>query len=202
MTDTSTAADRILQKAREMFLARGFVHVTMDELAYELGMSKRTVYEHFPSKRELLRAALMQQVGIITSGLTAIAENRDLNPIEKLQRVIPFISEALPRPSRQFLLDMQRSAPELWDEIDQHRTQNIQTFFRSVFTDGQAGGLFRSDLNLDLFLLLLNTLVHRAVSPEVLASVPFTAAQVFRGIMSVLTNGILTDEGRRRFQQE
>lgn len=199
MEDAGTA-NRILRKAREMFFARGFVHVTMDELAYELGMSKRTVYEHFPSKKALLRKALLQQVEIITTGLMAITEEQ-VDPIGKLRRVLPFMSEALPRPSRQFLLDMQRSTPELWEELDHYRSRSIERFFRSLLTDGQARGFFRSDIDPDLFLLLLNTLIQRAVSPEVLSKVPFTAAQVFRGIMSVLTGGILTDEGRRCFQE-
>ena len=195
-------ADRILRKAREMFFGRGFIHVTMDELAYELGMSKRTLYEHFAGKKEILREALLQQVSIVRAGLTKIEEDGELDPVEKLEYVIPFISEALPRFSRQFLLDVQRSAPELWEEVDGHRTEMLEHFFRTLFLDGQAKGLFRSDLDLDLFLLLLRTLVQRAVTPEVLARVPFSPAQVFKGIVSVLIRGIVTESGRNRFQQE
>ena len=199
-TRQSTTTDRILRKAREMFLEAGFVHVTMDDVAYQLGMSKRTLYEHVRSKRELLREAMLQQVRIITTGVTAIAENPDLNPTDKLRQLVLFASETVPRPSRQFLLDMQRSAPELWGEIDRHRSEAVQRSFRRIFEEGQSRGLFRGDLDVELFLLLLSVLVQKVVNPEVLADVPFTAAQAFSGIVDVLTTGILTDEGRRCLQ--
>ena len=155
-TRQSTTTDRILRKAREMFLEAGFVHVTMDDVAYQLGMSKRTLYEHVRSKRELLREAMLQQVRIITTGVTAIAENPDLNPTDKLRQLVLFASETVPRPSRQFLLDMQRSAPELWGEIDRHRSEAVQQSFRRIFEEGQSRGLFRGDLDVELFLLLLS----------------------------------------------
>ncbi len=185
-----------------MFLAGGFARVTMDNLAYELGMSKRTVYEHFRSKKDLLRQAMLEQVSLITTGLEAISGNPDLDPAEKLQRIMLFMSETLPRPSRQFLLDMQRLAPELWTEIDRHRSQAVQRSFRRMFDEGQTSGLFRKDLDLDLILLLLSALIQKVVSPETLVQVPYTAAQVFRGVMETLMMGILSEDGRRSYRRE
>jgi len=50
----AAARRRILAGARRHFFANGFRRVTMDDLAAELGMSKKTLYAHFPSKQHLL----------------------------------------------------------------------------------------------------------------------------------------------------
>ena len=54
---------RILEVARNQFFSLGFAKVTMDEIAEELGMSKRTLYQHFPGKKALLRKVLLGKVG-------------------------------------------------------------------------------------------------------------------------------------------
>lgn len=54
---------RILEVARNQFFSLGFAKVTMDEIAEELGMSKRTLYQHFPGKKALLRKALLGKAG-------------------------------------------------------------------------------------------------------------------------------------------
>ena len=53
--------DRIVATAERIFLRSGFSRVLMDDLARELGMSKKTLYSHFASKEELLRAVLVQR---------------------------------------------------------------------------------------------------------------------------------------------
>ena len=57
----NTAAQRIVTAARRHFFAHGFRGVTMDDLAEELGMSKKTLYASFPSKLDLLRAVLLDK---------------------------------------------------------------------------------------------------------------------------------------------
>ena len=62
---------RILERVRSRFFSSGFSKVTMDELAHDLGVSKKTIYKHFPSKNELLRELLklkMDRFGLVPPG--------------------------------------------------------------------------------------------------------------------------------------
>src|SRR5207249_11360994 len=67
------ARQRIVAAARRHFLAHGFRGVTMDDLAAELGMSKKTLYAHFPGKAALLEAMLLDKFRSVEADLTRIA---------------------------------------------------------------------------------------------------------------------------------
>src|SRR5690349_24938165 len=68
----SETSDRIVAAARAHFFAHGFRSVTMDDLAAELGMSKKTLYAQFPSKTEPLQAVLLAKFRSIETDLDAI----------------------------------------------------------------------------------------------------------------------------------
>lgn len=188
---------RILEVARSRFVPLGFSKVTMDEIASDLGMSKRTIYQHFGSKQTLLREAMLDKAARIGAGLQEIVNRVGPSPAEKLAEVVMFLAKGLPRFSRMFLEDMHRNAPDLWAELDGRRNRVMKESFRKLIVEGQQKGDFRRDLNLDLLLQILEVLLQRIVSPEALSQIPRTAAQVVVEIIEILSIGIMTDNGRR-----
>ncbi|MFJ5271604.1 TetR/AcrR family transcriptional regulator [Streptomyces sp. NPDC088358] len=73
-------ADAIVRAAGRLFFASGFARTSMDDLARELGMSKKTIYRHFPDKRSLLIAVLDQQFAVVEATLAAAAEEAEGQP--------------------------------------------------------------------------------------------------------------------------
>ncbi|QJS13973.1 helix-turn-helix transcriptional regulator [Streptomyces argyrophyllae] len=73
-------ADVIVQAACRLFFAPGLARVSMDDLARELGMSKKTIYRHFPDKRSLLAAVLDRQFATVERTLAAAAEEAEGQP--------------------------------------------------------------------------------------------------------------------------
>ncbi|WP_279581213.1 TetR/AcrR family transcriptional regulator [Fodinicola feengrottensis] len=65
--------DLIVNAAGRLFLAPGAGRVSMDDLAHELGMSKKTIYRHFPDKHSLLTAVLDRQFGAVERALLSAA---------------------------------------------------------------------------------------------------------------------------------
>jgi AcrR family transcriptional regulator len=189
-----------LSAAADHFFSLGFSKVTMDELAGGLGMSKRTLYEHFKGKRALLRETLLDRVETISAGIETIVEKDDQDLMDKFQRVLGFLGENLPRPTPAFLQDMQRHAPEIWAEVDRRRSQVLRHNFGRLFAEGTRLGLFRETIHPELVVPMFLTLVHGLINPDQLARLPFTAAQVLEVITEVLLRGLLTPEGRRLFE--
>ena len=77
---------RILAAAEQQFRTQGYSQTTMDDLAESLGMSKKTLYEHFRSKEQLAEAMLKE----ISDAIGKIHEEvmgLDLNTVEKLNRI-------------------------------------------------------------------------------------------------------------------
>ncbi len=70
----------IVEAAGRLFFARGFARVSMDDLARELGMSKKTIYRHFPDKHSLMTAVLDRQFAAMERTLDAAAEEAEGRP--------------------------------------------------------------------------------------------------------------------------
>ena len=73
--------EKIINKASELFLTLGFKSVTMDDIANELGISKKTIYVHFPNKTDLVESTTMHMFNLISHGIGCICELKK-NPIE------------------------------------------------------------------------------------------------------------------------
>src|SRR5499426_4689645 len=82
------AAQRIVTAARRHFFAHGFRSVTMDDLAEELGMSKKTLYASFSGKTDLLRAVLLDKFRSIETDLERIASAASTNVLDSLQQLL------------------------------------------------------------------------------------------------------------------
>src|SRR5437588_7649843 len=81
-------AQRILAAARAHFFAHGFRSVTMDDLATELGMSKKTLYAEFPSKTALLRAVLLDKFASVEKDLAAVIGRGSRDATAGLQELL------------------------------------------------------------------------------------------------------------------
>src|SRR6266566_5351482 len=85
---SSPAAQRIVSAARDHFFAHGFRSVTMDDLAAELGMSKKTLYAEFSSKTALLRAVLLDKFASVEKDLDAVMARCSGDAMAELQQLL------------------------------------------------------------------------------------------------------------------
>src|SRR5210317_1140812 len=81
--------NKILEKATELFLIYGFKSVTMDDIANALGISKKTIYQHFKNKTKLVEATTLGLFNFISNGINCICA-MDKNPIEEIYEVKSF----------------------------------------------------------------------------------------------------------------
>ena len=127
--------DRIVATAARIFFLSGFSRVLMDDLARELGMSKKTLYSHFASKEELLRAVLVQRTREVEQGLEAIVSTRESFPL-KLGHLARFLQGKVAQVSPVFLEDIRRYAPECFQVVEEFRARAIPRYFGRLFEEG------------------------------------------------------------------
>ena len=84
MADELDIKDRILTRAEEMFLRFGYSKVTMDEIAANLGMSKKTLYKFFPSKEELVREIIYKMRCGVKDYIDDLLANDEMDFVEKI----------------------------------------------------------------------------------------------------------------------
>jgi hypothetical protein len=136
----------------------------------------------------------------IEAKIDAILRDRNSDFVEKLRGVWAFLASRLSKIGQPFQQDLQRHAPEVWKEVDQRRNQIIRQRFGELLQKGVQSKAIRRDINTELLVLVYLTLVQRIVNPETLSQLPLSASQAFETIISVMFEGILTDQARRRFR--
>jgi AcrR family transcriptional regulator len=188
--------ERILHHVRSRFYESGFSKVTLDEIAGELGMSKKTLYKFFPSKEALLRTIAHSTMASTRSEMEKIAASE--KPFaEKIADVMMLVNRTVGRISRSFVVDIQRFAPDLWREIDKFRSEFIIQRLADMILKARGEGILRSDVNEIVLVHMLIHSIQSIVNPEFLARQPFTVNDAFHSIFKVIFEGALTDEARR-----
>jgi AcrR family transcriptional regulator len=190
--------ERVLEHARDEFLARGFSKVTLDEIASDLGISKKTLYKFYPSKEELLRASLhatMRSAGWELERITS----SDKPFAEKLAEAMETMGKYISRFRREGLADVQRNAPSIWKELDKFRQEHIVSKLVAMIVQARRENIFRPEVNEKVLIGMLDSSIQGVINPKVLAQSSFSAQEAAQSILKVLFEGALTDEARKEF---
>jgi len=190
----------ILETSRQKFFKFGFNAVTTEEIASTLGISKKTLYRFFPSKDKLVRDVILATLSEIELQFKGIIFD-ETDSVEKLQNALSFLALKLSRFERPFVRDVQRSAPNLWREIQRFRREKVVKRFGALIREGVRDGLFRSDIDHELLMLIFTNLIDSVMNPEVVSELPYSVRQVFETVMRLFLAGILTDEARKKYRE-
>ncbi len=190
---------RILSQAEEMFLKFGFSKVTMEEIAANLGISKKTIYKFFQGKDQLLKEIIHGMKCEVEDYVYKIWSNEKMDFVEKLKLLMNFIGKQSSKLHGPLLHDLQKCNPEIWKEVQEVRKKHSFEKFSRLLEEGIDKGVFRSDINKQLMVLFYLNAVQGIINPEVLSQLPFSADQVFEGIIKIMLEGLLTEEGRTKY---
>jgi AcrR family transcriptional regulator len=185
--------------ARELFFHRGFVRVTADDLATELGISKATLYKEFRRKEEILRAVAREFMAEVAGRVDALIKDERLSFVEKLTALLSLFGSRLSQLGPLFIRDIQKGAPAIWKEVEEFRRDKIIINFRTILEAGHKQGLIRGDMDIDLLMQMFLRLVEEFVNPSEILRSGRSPTQTFESVIKVFFQGILTDKGRLDF---
>lgn len=189
-----TQKERILEHAARMFVMQGIKSVRMDDIARSMGISKRTLYEHFGDKEELLYLAVdryFEQQRHLHEQLAAEADN----VIEALFRVLGRIMDGAAQSAR-MLETLHKFYPAIYDRLMRTGYEKKRSSLRTMLRQGIAQGLFTDRFNTELAISVLNytasaiVMRHDLYLPEGL-----TEREAFVQIISNFFRGISTARG-------
>lgn len=188
---------RILQAARAHFFQHGFRNVTMDDLAAELAVSKKTLYAHFPSKDALLEAVLRDKFERIRGTLQSAAPGKSKQFPDAVRGLLIGLQSELEELKPPFLRDM-RKAPETFQRLEQRRSRLIRETFGRLFRQGQRDGHVRTDVPAKLMIETLLGAVHEIMNPQKLEELGLAPKTAFAGLIDLLLHGaVIGKKGKR-----
>lgn len=190
---------RIMDKAEEMFIQYGYSKVTMDEIAFALGMSKKTLYKFFAGKEDLIKKIISELTENMGKNCDDIFDDTETDFIIRLREIMSYIAKQTSKLRGPLLEDLQKSIPECWKKIDDFRKERVRKKWSLLIKQGIENGSFRKDINEQIVVLMYANAIQGIINPEVLSQLPLTAAQVFDNVIKIIFEGILSDQGREKY---
>lgn len=189
---------RIIAGARRHFFANGFRGVTMDDLAGELGMSKKTFYLYFENKAALLDAVLQDKFRSVDGDLARVTSECSTDFLAGLHHLLVCLQHHTQELQPAFVRDVQRAAPELFQKVQTRRRDIIQRHFTKLLSAGQKVGLIRKDIPLKIAIEILLGTTQAIMNPAKIAELDLTLKSGFSAILTVFLEGMVTRNGRAK----
>lgn len=131
-----------------MFLTLGFKSVTMDDIAAEMGISKKTIYQHFSNKNDLVEASTMHVFETISTGIDCIC-NLNKNAIDEIFEIRSFMMRQLNNEKSSPFYQLQKYFPRVFTCLRKKQYDKMQDCVKNNLSKGIASGLYRSDIDVD-----------------------------------------------------
>src|SRR6266576_7366672 len=194
---TDSGRQRIVEAARAHFFSHGFRNVTMDDLAAELGISKKTLYAHFPGKIDLLEAVLADKFQGVETMLKEVTRTQPQDFPATLRELLAGTQRELNEIKPPFVRDMRQKAPQVFQVIERRRAALLQRYFGNLFLDGQRAGMVRKDVPANLIIEILLAIVQAIMNPPKMEKLGIMPTEGFAGILRIVLQGALTPRGRK-----
>lgn len=187
----SAVRRRIVGEARVTFFGHGFRAVTMDDLAGQMGMSKKTLYLHFRSKRELLEAVIAGKFEELEERLTGLGVGREGDFAGLLADFVACVGVSVREIAPPFVRDLAKADPALWERVRERRQAVVGMALGRILGAGRAAGAVRSDLPAELLAEILIGLMNAIAVPENLVRGGLAPYEMIGGILDVFLHGVL-----------
>ena len=138
--------ENILKKVAELYSKYGIKSVTMDDVARELGMSKKTLYQYVENKKELVEKVLYYIINQNDCTLKKLTDKK-LNAVEELLEVSIFITKTIQKYNPSTEYDLKKYYPELYKKLNEIRKEKMYDSVIKNIIKGKNEGLYRSDLD-------------------------------------------------------
>jgi TetR/AcrR family transcriptional regulator, cholesterol catabolism regulator len=146
--------ENIIGRIAQLYIKYGIRSVTMDDLARELGLSKKTLYLHFNDKNDVVHKAMKHLMNIQECGIDQVLGITGQNAIDELLGISKQITLHLQNLNPALAYDLQKYYPDIWKEFIDYKKQIIYNHIIGNFEKGIQEGLYSVDINYDIIALI------------------------------------------------
>lgn len=192
--ELDATARMIINRSRPLFLTYGVRTMTMDDLASRLGISKKTIYQYFTDKNDLVNQVFHR---ILEEHSCEVHEllNGEGNAIELFLNVVKAGTERLKEFNPVVFLELQKYHHESWQAWSAFKQEQIAKEITSLVQRGIEEGLFRSDLNIEVAINLHLAHMDLVTLPEFIQRINLPAYQLVAETMLLFLRGIASEKG-------
>lgn len=188
--------ERILDTALRLFRTFGIKSITMQDIARDCGISKKTVYEYFVDKQQLVEEVTVFMVSSHGANMEVCSLNGK-DAIDELVSSLRFTEILVKTINPVLLHELEKYHPSAWKTIADFKSNYVITMIRNNLERGIKEGLYRSNINLRIMSYMRLMQLDAAFHPETYPATEFDLHEVMYQVTEHYIRGIATPEGQR-----
>ncbi|MBB6324962.1 AcrR family transcriptional regulator [Algoriphagus iocasae] len=192
---------KILEVAVEQFSRYGVRTVTMEDIARLSGVSKKTIYQEFKDKKELVKMAFGMLLNQDQEKLVGILSDGD-GVIEQLIYTSKMIRERFANMNPMAILEVQRYFPDSWEMFESFRDEIIVTDIVNVLERGKKLGYFREEINSEILARMRVNQISAAFDPSSFNNLAYSLLDLHLEMMNHFLHGVFTEKGRQAYLEK
>lgn len=191
---------KILTAAAELFRQYGFKSITMDDIARRAGISKKTLYQHFSNKHEVINEAVLWYKEQVCNEFDSIMQESE-NAVEAMVRLMNMLDATYRQINPVAMFELQRFYPSGYELFREGLIkQDVESVKANIF-QGMEEGYYRSGIDADLLARFHIETSLLMMQPNLMVSDRYNLQQVNQEIMELFLYGIMTPKGEKLYQK-
>jgi TetR/AcrR family transcriptional regulator, cholesterol catabolism regulator len=183
-----------LSQADQLFNRYGIRSVTMDDIARDLGISKKTIYQYFADKEEMVMEVTKAAFDEQRCEWEAVT-NMARDAVHELMLAAEHIEKAFRSMNPNLLYDLRKYHPASWDIYVQHKDSHFYQQVVSNLRRGVAEGYYRKEIQVEVIAKLRMEQVQMGFDPKVFPPDRYALADVQLQLLDHFIHGIVTLKG-------
>ncbi|MBL7924446.1 MAG: TetR/AcrR family transcriptional regulator [Bacteroidia bacterium] len=192
----SLPEQRIISESFALFARFGIKNVTMDDIARHLGMSKKTIYQHYDDKNKLVKAIVQASIEDHVRHFEDFV-SVSKNAIEEMLHIMNYMSSTFAKINPNMFYDMQRYHPEAWQHFRSFKEKKAYEHITANLEKGKSQGLYRKDFSIRILAQLRLEEVELAINPACFPADKYNLHDVQVQLLDHFLHGICTLKGHK-----
>jgi len=189
-----TKADILLQTFN-LTMKYGIKSVSMDDIARHLGMSKKTIYQHFENKRALVKEMVLATVVKDECDIKQISAKAN-DAIDEMVTIARHILSFLREMSPSLVYDMQKYYAKEWQMVKKHHEEFVYGVVIQNIERGKKEQVYQSKINADVIAKLYVGMSHLMTNEEIFPLKDYSKSELYSNLVTYHMRGIVTEKGR------
>jgi AcrR family transcriptional regulator len=192
---------KILEIAIEQFSRYGVRTVTMEDIARLAGISKKTIYQEFKDKRDLVKETFASVLEADRRNM-CYAANSEGGVIEHLVKTSRMLRERLANMNPMVILEIQRHFPEAWEQFETFKQEFVMKDLVTIMEKGKEQGYFRPEIDSRILARLRVNQVTSSFDPAYFDMKEYSILDIQLEMLDHFLHGIFTEKGRTAYNQQ
>lgn len=191
----------ILERASLVYMKYGIKTVTMDDLARELGISKKTIYKYFEDKNDLIRSIIELKTEM-DKAICINCMQYSENAIDDLFSLSQVVIEHFNSINPTVFYDLRKYHPDAWEIMEEHKWKFVLEMISDNIKRGIKEGLYRKELNSEILSRLYVASTDAVLNASIFPWPEFKFQEVFSEMIELQLNGMVNEKGKKYLEQK